>query len=201
MRRRGSPAGGPTTLLAGILAVVILIPACGDPVPDPPPAPSSPEALEEGSDVLTVLAVQGRFDRFLRILEEAAPGVLLGAMATPHWDHTVFAPTDRAWAALDQDALEALLANRAALWRVLDNHIFPAPVTTADLEPGELRTIGGIVEVEAEGATVTFGDATVTHPDLLATNGVVHGIDAVVTEVCLEARAGPPICQDLLPTE
>lgn len=95
--------------------------------------------------------------------------------------YTVFAPTDAAFAALPTDVLDALTKNPNALKRVLTYHVVPGALQSADLATGPLETVeGGAVDVVADGGTITVGDATVTQPDLVASNGVLHGIDTVL---------------------
>jgi uncharacterized surface protein with fasciclin (FAS1) repeats len=48
------------------------------------------------------------------------------------------------------------------------------------LTSGEVTTIGGsTAQVDVDGGTIAFDGATVVRPDITASNGVAHGIDAV----------------------
>jgi uncharacterized surface protein with fasciclin (FAS1) repeats len=97
---------------------------------------------------------------------------------------TVFAPTNDAFTAVGQDTLDGLLApeGKDQLTDILTYHVVPGALTAADLEDGqELETVqGGKLTVSVEGDTVRVGDATVTTPDVQASNGVVHVIDSVL---------------------
>ena len=53
---------------------------------------------------------------------------------------------------------------------------------------GTVETLGGPVTVELEGDSLVVGGATVVTADVQASNGVVHVIDAVITETA----AGTP---------
>ncbi len=105
---------------------------------------------------------------------------------------TVFAPTDEAFAA----ALEALgisaeeLLASEGLAGILTYHVVAGNLLAADVLAA-IEAGGGSVEVETvNGATITVtledgmvmlnGVATVTVTDLVAGNGVVHVIDAVI---------------------
>jgi uncharacterized surface protein with fasciclin (FAS1) repeats len=97
---------------------------------------------------------------------------------------TVFAPTNEAFTAVGQDTLDTLLApeGKEQLTDILTYHVVPGELTAADLEDGqELTTVqGGKLQVSIEGEEVRIGDATVAMPDVEASNGVVHVIDAVL---------------------
>ena len=97
---------------------------------------------------------------------------------------TVFAPTDAAFAALPQDALQELLKpeNKDILVKILSYHVVPGNVASTDLKSGEVKTVeGGPVNVQVDSAKgVTVNDAKVVQPDIKASNGVIHAIDKVI---------------------
>ena len=101
---------------------------------------------------------------------------------------TVFAPTDAAFAALPDGALEALLDDQAALTNVLLYHVTDAGALLASQVialvadgPIEVEMLNGDdVTVDLDGASVTVNDATVVVTDILTANGVIHVIDAVL---------------------
>lgn len=115
---------------------------------------------------------------------------------------TVFAPTDSAFARLGLDVLERLRADTAELARVLRAHLLPDTYLTSTT----LRNLVRGIEHPAGAALVFYASngrtdltrldhidngavirrGTIVQPDLLAINGVVHGIDQI-----LIARAGP----------
>lgn len=104
---------------------------------------------------------------------------------------TVFAPTDAAFADVDQATLDALAADPdGLLTEVLTYHVVSGAVFSGDLTDGmTAATVNGEELTFGVGATVTVGNdngtATVTVPDLEASNGVVHVIDAVLIPVTL----------------
>lgn len=94
---------------------------------------------------------------------------------------TVFAPTDEAFAALPEGTVEGLLADPEALAEILTYHVVPGTVMAADLTDGmTAATVEGQDVTFTVGDTVMVNDATVTTPDIMATNGVIHVIDAVI---------------------
>ncbi|MCK6549352.1 fasciclin domain-containing protein [Myxococcota bacterium] len=95
---------------------------------------------------------------------------------------TVFAPTNAAFEALPEGALDALLADPEALAKVLTYHVVPGKVTAAQVVTlDEATTVQGAkVSIRVDGGSVYVGDAKVTTTDLEASNGVIHVIDAVL---------------------
>lgn len=96
---------------------------------------------------------------------------------------TVFAPTDEAFAALPAGTLERLLADKEALKKVLLYHVVPAAVT-ADKVVGLTSADsveGSPIAIAVKDGTVFLNDsARVVTADVLASNGVIHVIDAVI---------------------
>ena len=104
---------------------------------------------------------------------------------------TVFAPTDAAFAMIDPETLNLLLADADALSSVLLQHVVSGEVTSV-----EAYTINGLpittaskalpygvgipVAINTELDTLTFGGATVQTTDIYTTNGIIHVIDTVV---------------------
>lgn len=104
---------------------------------------------------------------------------------------TLFAPTNSAFAALSDDELDALLADREALRNVLTYHVVPGRYTTADIGP-EMRAFDTLQGSELPITQQGVGTATVTAVNLEASNGVVFAIDTVLTppeEVAAEVDA------------
>ncbi|MBK8112612.1 MAG: fasciclin domain-containing protein [Saprospiraceae bacterium] len=96
---------------------------------------------------------------------------------------TVFAPTDAAFAALPAGTIEALLADpQGLLTQILLYHAVAGEALSSDLSNGQtIATINGkeiTITINADG--VFINNAKVTVADLLADNGVVHVIDAVL---------------------
>jgi uncharacterized surface protein with fasciclin (FAS1) repeats len=107
---------------------------------------------------------------------------LEGALAGPG-PLTVFAPTDAAFAALPMGTLEALLADPTGLLtQVLLYHAVAGAALSTDLSDGQMiETLQGQdVTVTITGGNVFINDAQVIVADIIADNGVVHVIDAVL---------------------
>ncbi len=96
---------------------------------------------------------------------------------------TVFAPTDAAFNALPAGTLDALLLNpTGALAQILLYHVASGKVMSTDLSDGQMVTTlqGKTVKVSITAEGVFINNAKVTVADLVADNGVVHVIDAVL---------------------
>lgn len=96
---------------------------------------------------------------------------------------TVFAPSNEAFAALDEGVLETLLNNPEVLAEVLQYHVVSGKVMSSDLSNGNVQTLlsGKSISVAISGSTVTLnGSATVTTANVEASNGVVHIINEVL---------------------
>lgn len=98
---------------------------------------------------------------------------------------TVFAPTDAAFAALPAGTVDTLLKpeNKARLVAVLTYHVLPGKVMAADIAGKTLqaKTVQGqTLAINATGSAVKVNQATVSKADIVADNGVIHVIDAVV---------------------
>jgi len=95
--------------------------------------------------------------------------------------YTVFAPTNEAFKAVPQKAMEELAADPAKLRDVITYHVVPGKVMAADVKPGNAKTAhGGNIALSRAGTFVTVEDAMVQSADVGATNGVVHTIDRVL---------------------
>ena len=97
---------------------------------------------------------------------------------------TVFAPTDEAFAKLPAGTLDTLLKpeNRAKLTRILTYHVVPGRVMAADVVKLHSATAvsGDTIAIATRGGGVTVDNAHVVKTDIVATNGVIHVIDAVI---------------------
>ncbi|MDC1508611.1 fasciclin domain-containing protein [Saprospiraceae bacterium] len=96
---------------------------------------------------------------------------------------TLFAPTDDAFAALPEGTVEALLQDPSgALTDILLYHAAAGTALSTDLSDGlVVSTLNGKnVTVTINNDGIFINDAQVTVADIIADNGVVHVIDAVL---------------------
>ena len=97
---------------------------------------------------------------------------------------TVFAPTDKAFAALPAGTVENLLKpeNKEQLVAVLTYHVIPGRVMSEDIagQTAEVATVqGSKLSIDATSG-VMVDNATVTTADIITSNGVIHVINKVV---------------------
>jgi uncharacterized surface protein with fasciclin (FAS1) repeats len=125
----------------------------------------------------------GDFGTLVTALQAAG---LDATLADETQSFTVFAPTDAAFAMIDPDTLDLLLADTDALTDILGQHVVSgevSSVTAYTLNGLSATTASGAeipVAINSELDTLTFGGATVTTTDIYTTNGVIHVIDVVV---------------------
>ncbi len=95
---------------------------------------------------------------------------------------TVFAPTDDAFAAVPEETLNALLADKAELTKVLTYHVSSGKYMAEDVvSMDNITTLeGNMLDVEVTNEGVFVGGAKVIQTDIQCSNGVIHVIDTVL---------------------
>ena len=102
--------------------------------------------------------------------------------------YTVFAPTNEAFAKLPTGTLDDLLKpeNKEKLKKILLYHIALGTHSGKELQTmTELKSVDGTtINVKVSDQRLTVGNdkgmAKVIRPDIMATNGVIHWVDAVM---------------------
>ena len=102
---------------------------------------------------------------------------------------TIFAPTNDAFAAIPEDILAAVLADKDLLTSVLTYHVIGGDNDAEALSGGTFATVeGGEVTLGADGTIVN--DANVICSNVPVANGTVHIVDSVLLpQVALDAIA------------
>jgi uncharacterized surface protein with fasciclin (FAS1) repeats len=98
----------------------------------------------------------------------------------------VFAPTDEAFAALGEDAINGLLMDTDTLSNILLYHVIGDIAVDAETA---LSLAGSMVEMlngdsstlTVEGGKLFIDEAEVIVTDIAASNGIIHVIDMVIT--------------------
>jgi uncharacterized surface protein with fasciclin (FAS1) repeats len=97
---------------------------------------------------------------------------------------TVLAPTNEAFAKLPAGTVETLLKpeNKDKLVAILTYHVVPGKAMAADVvKLTEVTSLeGDTIAIVASESGVTVDDANVVATDIVASNGVIHVIDAVI---------------------
>jgi uncharacterized surface protein with fasciclin (FAS1) repeats len=138
------------------------------------------QAQAKEGNLVQVTATHADFKTLTKALSEAGLTKTLEGKGP----FTLFAPTDKAFAALPKGELETLLkpGNRAKLSKILTYHVVPGKVLAKDIKPGAVKTVeGSPVTVRVTPTKeVTVDNAKVSKADILASNGVIHAIDKVI---------------------
>lgn len=172
---------------AGPIPTVVdpaLVPEIADEVTIPIPGPLEGQTLT----ITETIAGDPQFSTLASVLASTDLGVQLDGVGP----FTVIAPTDEAFAALPPGTLDKLLLpeHREALVQLLNHHVVPFYVTTADVPAGLVTTVqGDPIEVIRDGSTLRITPATVVGTDVLASNGVVLAVDAVLVPQSLDLAA------------
>jgi uncharacterized surface protein with fasciclin (FAS1) repeats len=121
------------------------------------------------------------------LLELLALAELGAALNVPGEEFTLLAPTNTAFNNLDSGVLDSLRAeaNRGALTRLLLYHVVDSIFTSSESTDGQnLLTIEtGLVQVSRGPGFIGFNAAVAIRGEILANNGVVIKIDAVLDPV------------------
>jgi uncharacterized surface protein with fasciclin (FAS1) repeats len=155
---------------------------------------ASGNEASEARTVGDVLASSPNHVEFVRLLEAVnLAGTFRRARA-----YTVLAPNDAAFGALGEDlgAGADSADRRERLLSRLSYHVVPGTITVAEMESAMARGVGGRAEIATvtgarlglmrEGGTIVIEDATgararIVEPGPILSNGIVHGIDTVLT--------------------
>jgi transforming growth factor-beta-induced protein len=118
---------------------------------------------------------------FKTLLAAAGAAGLADTLATTE-NITVFAPTDEAFAKLPAGTVEALLNDLPALRNILTYHVVGARVPSSDaVTLTEATMLNGLkVKVRFDGRDLFINDSKVITKDIMAKNGIIHVIDAVL---------------------
>jgi len=131
-------------------------------------------------NLVEVAAKAGKFGTLLK----AAVAAGLADTLAKDGPFTIFAPTDEAFAKLGADTIANLLKpeNKAQLAAILKNHVVAGKVMAAQaVKLTEAATIGGTkLMLKVDGKTLCVDGAKVIAADVMAKNGVIHVIDAVL---------------------
>ena len=95
---------------------------------------------------------------------------------------TVFAPIDSAFEKIPKDKLDALLADKDMLTKVLTHHVIPERLEIGDIK-GEHKTVNGdtiTIAGDSPAFTVDDGTANVVCAGVQTANATVYLIDSVL---------------------
>lgn len=131
-------------------------------------------------------AAEGLFDTLIAAVLVADPAVL--ETLSGYGQHTVFAPTDDAFAAVDLDESNVGDLDQTVLTQILLYHVSPGRRAAESVtRKNRIRMLfGGFLKQRGGMLTDnTGGKATIIVTDQFAQNGVIHAIDTVVLPYAL----------------
>ncbi|MCC9168510.1 fasciclin domain-containing protein [Pontibacter harenae] len=143
----------------------------------------------EAYDLLALVRMSDNLSTFVALAEAAELDVILKREGP----FTVFAPTNEAFSTLSQTELEYLRnpANKMKLRAMLESHVLPSKVNSLQfnnstrIQGARGRTIPVTVTT---ANTIGIGGATIVKPNIEASNGIIHVVDAII--VPTETDAG-----------
>jgi 2',3'-cyclic-nucleotide 2'-phosphodiesterase (5'-nucleotidase family)/uncharacterized surface protein with fasciclin (FAS1) repeats len=145
-------------------------------VVDPPP---SPRIAAGGCLTMAQLAIQSPdFSILLATIQAAG----LSDALEIEGPVTLFAPSNAALESLPKGYLDGMLQDSESLPMILSYHVIFGAVYTADFVDGQTFTAlnGRPLTISVSGDTIMINDATITTPNIVACNGVAHGIDKLL---------------------
>ena len=145
---------------------------------------AQPVAARQGSTIVqTAIAVNAQTGEFDHLIGAVVRAGLVDTLNGSR-QFTVFAPTDaafeRLFATLGVSGVDEIPV--ATLRAVLLYHVAPgARDSSAVLDSTRIRTISkGFLTPSVQGSTAWINGARIVMPDVRASNGVIHVIDAVL---------------------
>lgn len=135
----------------------------------------------EQQNVVEIAAEDPNFNTLSSAIEEAD----LATTLSSDGPFTIFAPTDAAFGSflIDNDLTAEELLASPSLRDILTYHVISSTRLSSDLEPGAVSSLEGsnfFISEDPSGNFWINGSAQVTETDIRASNGVIHGLDAVI---------------------
>ena len=170
------------------------MPATTSPIPAPtlipPPEPTdfptaAPEPTDEPTEALLDIPNTLQEEGYGIFVEALTRAGLIEDLSSPNESFTVFAPTHTAFGLMDQDLLQCLLEPRFkdVLQDVVMYHVADGEYSTEQLVNDQVINMWDgdniLINIENDG-TVVIDNAEVVFPNMMATNGILHGIDQVL---------------------
>ena len=185
------------SILALLLAFAMIVAACSSDSDDT--TTTTTEPVMEETSVLDLAIEAGQFSTLIAAIDAAG----LGETLEGEGPFTVLAPTDAAFEAAFEAlgiTAEELLAN-PALADILPYHVLPQEADSqlvATLDGSSVPTVNGqSVAVSVVDGQIMINEATVVSADLVADNGIVHVIDAVLLPPDVAEALGVAMADDM----
>ncbi len=133
-------------------------------------------AEKAAADILGTLQAKGDFETLLMALKKTGVDEVLMEKGP----FTLFAPTDEAFASLPEGTLDNMTDEEIA--ELLQKHVIIDKVTAEQAASlGKAMSVNGeSMKIKKMDTSLMVGYATVLEADIMATNGIIHTIDAVL---------------------
>lgn len=164
----------PFLLFVMVLSTSFLLTSCDD---------DDDDMFVPSQTIVEIAAGNSAYSILVDILSMPEMSDLLAAANDPNSNLTVFAPTNTAFtnllSALGKSSLSELPT--PLIREILEYHIIGQKVLSSQLTNGQVATLLANESVTVDLTNgVKINSSNVVNPDLEATNGVIHGIDAVL---------------------
>lgn len=145
-----------------------------------------PEADDVASDLSTIVDIAAADPQFSTLVAALEAADLVSALNDETAVFTVFAPTDAAFAVLGEDVVNGLLADTPTLTNILTYHVIADQavdaITATSLDGSDVAMLNGeTVTLSVREGNLYINESLVVAADIIASNGIVHVIDAVLT--------------------
>lgn len=138
------------------------------------------------ADIIETAVKAGKFQTLVQALEAAE---LVDSLKQPG-PFTIFAPIDAAFEQLPDGSLDQLLQDKVKLRKILAYHVGFGDVRAEDLaETDEVPTMEGSVLAVDTTEGYQVNQVRILQTDILADNGVIHVIDAVLMPAVLAGHS------------
>lgn len=136
--------------------------------------------MHKSNTIIDAAEVAGAFSTFLALLKKSGVDAILRGVSS----HTVFAPTDDAFGQFPRATLDKLSGPEHAplLKSLIEGHLVVGQLYSARIQGKRIsgKSLGGSELVIVGKSKTTVNGAVLILPDILASNGVIHGIDRVI---------------------
>ena len=142
------------------------------------PAASATKLVANG-DMASTLRQSPDFTTFVKALDATN----LASLIQSRPNMTVFAPTNAAFAALPPGKLDALMADKPALQKLMLHHIINAPVPASKIKGSRGPVPSGAgdpIVLDGSGEPLKADNANIIQSDVAASNGTIHVVDQVL---------------------
>jgi len=137
------------------------------------------QSTTQNQTITQIVATNSNFSTLLAAVQAAG----LADTLSGEGPFTVFAPTNEAFAKIPKADLDKLLADKAALTKVLTYHVVAGRVPSSQVvtlkEAKTVQSQSVTIQVK-DGKVILNGNSTVTAVDIQAKNGIIHVIDTVL---------------------